>query len=389
MATTRPDRAASDPAATAAALAEAEFVRVLARAGGDELAAAGLLAAALRERGTPFQVRVRAWPPAAATEGDADTAVVGLGVPAAELTPAPPGGDRPASVVAHAVARELDATPAPTLALAGAVAAGVEPGSPETGTERLVEAARRRAGVERRPGLALPTDDLATGLAATTLVRAPWSGDRERATELLARLGTEPTATLDDEAARRLASLVAVEVTTAPDATPTAAAAVDRLLGPLATPEGPFATVGGHADVLTGIAREEPGTGVALALGGRDGYDPVPAATAAWREHGRAVHRLLGEATTARHPGVSVVRVGATSFGRLRTAARLHLAFRAAEPVALVVGDDRAAAVAAEPCGLATTLSAAATEATGDERRAIARIDEPDAVVERVREGIR
>jgi hypothetical protein len=57
--------------------------------------------------------------------------------------------------------------------------------------------------------------------------------------------------------------------------------------------------------------------------------------------------------------------------------------------VALVVGDDRAAAVAAEPCGLAATLSAAATEATGDGRRAVARVDEPDAVVERVREGLR
>lgn len=380
MTTSRPDHAASDPAATAAALTEAEFVRVLARAGGDELAAAGLLAAALREHETPFQVRVRAWPETADTEGDADTAVVGLGVPAAELTPAPPGSDRPASAVAHAVAGELDASPAPTLALAGAKAAG---GS-ETGTDRLVEAASRRDGIEHRPGLALPTDDLATGLAATTLARGPWSGDRDRAAELLATLGVDPTADLDEGTARRLASLVAVEAAT----TPAAATAVERLLGPHATPAGPFATVGGYADVLTAVAREEPGTGVALALGGRDEYDPVPAATAAWREHGRAVHRLLDDATTARHPGVSVVRVGATPLGRLRTAARLHREFRAVEPVALVVGDDRAAAAATEPCGLTAAMATAAGTATGDGRRAVARLDEPDGFVERAREAL-
>ena len=57
-----PGRTDDGPAPTAsdvaADLREADFVRVLARADGDCLAAAGLLARALTKRAVPYQVRV-------------------------------------------------------------------------------------------------------------------------------------------------------------------------------------------------------------------------------------------------------------------------------------------------------------------------------------------
>lgn len=343
-----------DPAATAARLREAGFVRLVALPDGDALAAAGLLADALREAGVPFRASVDA-PARAPTPADAgdDGALVRLGGrpdDPADADAVLPGDGPPASVAAHAVAAELGGSPAPTLALAGAVAAGTTPGA--DGTAPLLEAAERAGAVERRPGVAVPLADLEDGLAHATLVRGPFSGDPERVRERLALPGDGGGATTDREGERRrIASLVAVEVATAPDAPPRAAEAVEDLLRPYATPAGPFATLGGWADVLCAVAGERPGAGVALAVGDRtgddgDGYDPRTTALSAWRAHGRAVHGLLDDATTGRYDGLLVVRADETTPGRARTAARLVRDFRSPEPAVLVVCDGALAAAA-------------------------------------------
>ena len=379
------------PDALADVLADAPFARLVATDDGDALAAAGLLARALRAVGTPFQVRVSADP---VPDGDGDGVAVTVG--AARGPHAIPGAGRPASTDAFAISRALGVDPDPVVALAGVVAAGSVPGTDGSGD--ALDAAEASDRVRRRPGVAIPTADLADGLAASTLVRTPYSGDSEAARSTLATLGLP--ADLDDEAHRRLASLVAVDVADAAGASARSATAVERALRPYAA-DGPFETVGGYADVLDALAREAPGTGVALALDAEPSDDLRTAALDAWRSHGRAAHRALDAATTGRYDGCVVARVdlagddgaggeddadgeGDGSAARdaaalLPTVARLVRDFRSPEPVAVAVdesagqlavaavGGGRAADDAAtEPLGLGDACRSVATEFGGD-----------------------
>jgi hypothetical protein len=367
--------AAPAPDAIAGVLADAPFARLVATDDGDALAAAGLLARALRAVGTPFQVRVSADP--VPGEGDDGVAVT---VGAARGPHAVPGAGRPASADAFAIARELGAEPDPVVALAGVVAAGSIPGTDGSGD--ALDAAEAADRVRRRPGVAVPTADLADGLAASTLVRTPYSGDPEAARAALAELGLP--ATLDDDAHRRLASLVAVDVADAEGASKRAASAVERGLRPYATTgdAAPVETVGGYADVLDVLAREAPGTGVALALDADPSDELRTAALDAWRSHGLAAHRALDAATTGRYDGCVVVRVEIAGGDRseendpadgdaapdaaavLPTVARLARDFRSPEPVAIAV-DETAGRLAAAAIGGGRAADGAATGPPG------------------------
>jgi len=306
---------ASDPVdSVAAACRNAGLVRLVGTADGDGLAAVGVLARALSAAAIPFQASVTRFPdPTTGTDADA-TVTVGAS-----------GGDvavdaTPASVPAFAAARELAPDAAdPVLALAGAVAAGAVPGDDGVG---LLEAARD-AGVERRPGLALPVADAAEGLAHSTLVHLPCSGDADAARAALADVAGDDGS---PESRKRAASMVALRAVA--DAPTRTAHAVERALRPHAG--GPFETVGGYADVLDAVARDRPGTGVALALG----HDAGPAALSAWRDHATATHRAVREADTGRYDGAFVVRTD----GPVGTVARLVRDYRSPEPVVLVLG---------------------------------------------------
>jgi len=329
----------------------------VATADGDALAATGVLARALAERARPFQASV-AEPPADLTRSTEADLTIALGRTDATADLSIPPGTTAISEVAFDAAGELGVAPDPLLALAGATAAPVEPGGD------LLEAATA-AGVRQRPGVAVPTADLTEGLAHTTLVHAPFSGDTERARAALADL--KLPAELDEDAHRRVASAVALRTVGAEDATPRAAARVERALRPYAI-DGPFATVGGYADVLDAVAREQPGTGVALALG----HDTRASALDAWRTHGERAHRALRTATTGRYDGLFVARVTAADLGvddaadvPVGTVARLLRDFRSPEPVALFVTDGRAAAAATGDHDLATAMTEAASGAGG------------------------
>jgi hypothetical protein len=363
------------PDALADALADAPFARLVATDDGDAVAAAGLLARALRAVGTPFQVRVSRDP-----VPDAGDDAVAVTIGADRGPHAIPGLERPASTDAFAIARALGVEPDPVVALAGVVAAGSVLGTDGSGD--ALEAAEHTNRVRRRPGVALPTVDLADGLAASMLVRTPYSGAAEAARKALATLGLP--ADLDDDAHRRLASLVAVDVADAEGASTRAASAVERALRPYATigDAAPFETVGGYADVLDALAREAPGTGVALALDSDSGDDVRTAALDAWRSHGLAAHRALDAATIGRYDGCLVARVALAGDDRseedgdaasdaaavLPTVARLVRDFRSPEPVAIAVdeGAGRLAAAATEPIGLGDACRSAADEVGGD-----------------------
>ncbi|ELZ43937.1 exonuclease RecJ [Halorubrum coriense DSM 10284] len=355
------------PDALAGVLADAPFVRLVATDDGDALAAAGLLARALRATGTPFQARVARDPvPADVDDGVAVAVGVDRGPHAI------PGTGRPASTAAFAVARALGVEPDPVVALAGVVAAGSVPGADGSGD--ALDAAERAGRVERRPGVALPVaggdggadaaPSRSEALAASTLALTRYSGDPAGARDALDPLGLPADPDADDR--RRFASLVAVDAVDGDDASERAASAAERALRPYAT-DGPFETVGGYADVLDALAAEAPGTGIALALAS----DPDPslrtAALDAWHRHGLAAHRALDDATVGRHDGCVVARVDAPPTV-LPTVARLARDFRSPEPVAVALdeGAGRLAALATEPVGLGDACRTAAGEVGGD-----------------------
>ncbi|WP_436909971.1 hypothetical protein [Halosimplex marinum] len=369
-------------------LREAGFVRLVGAATGDALAASGVLARALADRDRPFQVSVADLPADAERATDADlTVAVGRADPVADCSIA--AGAEPASETAFAVARELDAEPDVALALAGCVADGRAVGG-------AVAEAAEAAGIERRPGVAVPTTDLVDGLAHSTLVRAPFSSDPEAVAAALDAAGVavddaeadEPrvdAATLDEAARRRVASLVALRTVGDDSVPPRGGHAVERALRPF--DGGPFATVGGYADVLDAVARERPGTGVALALG----HDVEEAALDAWRAHARRAHAAVGDATTGRYDGLFVARAE-TADAPVATLARLVHAYRSPEPVTLAVTEG-AAALVADDRDLGPILSTAAegvdgrAAATGTTGRA--RFDvETGAFITAVREAL-
>jgi hypothetical protein len=229
---------------------------------------------------------------------------------------------------------------------------------------------REAAGVTRRPGVATPTPDLTEGLAYGTRLHAPFSGEPESVRAALAdcnlMLAAEDADGMDEDERRRLASMVALRTVGAEDANARAAECVEDTLRP--HEGGPFGTVEGYGDVLDAVAREEPGTGVALALG----HDARDAALSAWQTHGERAHRALAAATTGRYDGLFVARAGADDLDHpdsetipVGTAARLLRDFRSPEPVVLFVTDGQAAAAAVEDRQLGATMDAAVERVGG------------------------
>ncbi|MEM4780358.1 MAG: exonuclease RecJ [Halalkalicoccus sp.] len=335
----------------AAELANSEFVRVAPRSDGDSIAAAGLLLRALAARSTPFQARVV--PPTADPPTDA-TVPIGF-----------PGGispdERSATAAAVEIVRDLDCEPDPGLALAGRLLG--DETDPDT-------------DLDRRNGVGIPTADLADGLAHSTLVHAGFSGDETAAGAHLAELA-------DDD--RAVASLVALETAGDEAASDRAAHAIERALRPHATPDGPFETAEGFADVLDCLARDAPGVALALATG----HDVRTSALEAWRTHARAAHEAIRTADTGRYDGLFVARI---EEGPVETVARLLRDYRSPEPIVLVVADGEAGAAGVESVGDAVAEAAAAIGGTGGGTavRGFARFDPPpEAFLEAFREAIR
>ncbi|WP_222919510.1 exonuclease [Natrinema sp. SYSU A 869] len=354
----------AEPVSATSALESAGFVRLIARADGDGLAASGLLATALADRETPFQVtvgrtvaerseRVRTPP----NEGDV-TVVVGTADAAADTddTIRLAGTDRPATLEAVDLVRELGVTPDPVLALAGVVAGGSDPGAGET--EWLLETALERGLVEQRPGVAVPTVDPVDGLAHSTRVRAPWSGDPDATREALSDAYDGDLDALDADDRRAIGSLVALDVVGTDEATDAAAETIGQALRPYATPEHAFATLGGVADVLEALARTQPGTGTALAMG----HNVRDAALDAWRERGRRAHAALEDASTGRYDGLFVVGI---DDGPVEAVATIAAAYRSPEPAVLAVGNGEAAIATREADPLGATVEGVARELAG------------------------
>lgn len=358
----RADRSA--PSDIAARLREASFARLVAAGTGDGVAAAGLLAGALDRAGVAYQTSVIALPEPATRATSADlTVALGRPTPRADLTLGT--GDDPAAMEAFTVARALSepATGRVVLALAGVLAAGAAP------DERLLA----ETALDRRPGVAVPVADTADGLAHSTLVHAPFSGSRERASALV-----------EGRDGRAVASAVALAVAGDERGVPRGATAVERLLRPHAG--GPLETVGGYADVLDAVARERPGRAVAVTLGADLDVLPV------WRDHAERAHTAVRAARTGRYDGLFVARCerGAP----VGTVARLVRDYRSPEPVVLAVGEGRAAMAttpaASVDAGAVMETAASAVDGTGGgtRHRGRARLDDRDPFILAAREAV-
>ncbi|USZ73222.1 exonuclease [Natronosalvus halobius] len=374
-------------------LESADFVRIVTRADGDGLAAAGLLARTLTDRETPFQVTV------GETIGDRTarlqpsddrmpgTVSVAIGPHDVDVDADPEGADivsletetRPATLAAAELARDLEGSPDPVLTLAGTIAAGIEPGAGES--EWVLESALESDRLERRPGVGVPTADVIDGLTASMGCLAPWSGDEAAVVDALEEIGlgvdvdvtsngdgngdgnsdaigpnSDSDLDPDPNTHRTIGSAVALDVVGDDDASEYAATAIGRFLRPYAITDGrPFATLEGYADVLAATAALEAGTGVALAMG----HEARKPALEAWRTCGRRVHAALDDASTGRYDGLFVVDVGDAP---VRPAARLVLAYRSPEPAVLALGDGEAALATRDASGFGPTLEAVARD---------------------------
>jgi len=329
-ATGRPDESTPQASDIAVDLLDAGLVRLVADATGDAVAAAGLLTNALESNGVAHQTSVVALAEPAERATDADL-TVSLGRPSVDADAVFGVDGTPASETALSVAATLG-SPDYELALAGSYAADTPPGS-----DLLATASEH--GLERRPGIGVPTSEFADGLAHSSLVHAPFSGSTDAASEALASAGVAETVSGDhaDETHQRVASMVALAVCEDEQSTPRAAETLERFLRPLATPGGRFETVEGYADVLDATARERPGLAVPLTLDAVDSSTPLDL----WRQHTTRAHEAVRSAATVRYDGLFVVRCDGTA--PLGTVARLVRDFRSPEPLVLAVADGEAA----------------------------------------------
>lgn len=336
-----PDHSESEehPSASdiAAQLRETDFIRLIATPDGDALAATGVLA---RMLDVPFQASV-AWESVGESEADV-TVTVGRSDGDVAIT------DEPLSVRTFTIARALasgsdsdvDSSSASesgvlALALAGVVAAERD----------LSEHADvfEAANIDSRPGVGVPTANIADGLAHTTLVHAPFSGDVAAATEALSDIAA-------DETGRTVASMLVFSIVG--EAKTRASEAIERAIHPsvAATKEArmPFATLAGYADVLDALARSWPGTGLALALG----HDCSDAALDGWRGHAKAAHAAVRNADLSQYRDLVVADASGTEAdgGTIGTIARLVRDYRSpkSESVVLAIADDAVAGTTIE-----------------------------------------
>jgi len=370
-ATDRPEqRATPGDAGVAATIEEADLCRLVATARGDAVAAATMLATGCDAVGVPYHVctvrtREELRSRIAAADPDADTVVVGADVPDTPAVTDAPLGRR-----ANAIAADLGGDPDASLALAGVVAAGFDPAD-------VTPEILNRADADPTPGVAVPTDDLADGLAHTTLVHADFSGERQRVESELDELGAPP-------GPRDVASLLALATAGPAGASTRSATAIERAIRPYRI-SGPFPTVGGYADVLSALTRRSPGLAIALAMTG-EGRD---AALSAWRERAIRTHEAVRSADAERYDGLLLARID----GPVAPVARLLRDVRSPEPVVLAVGGGEAA-IAAVTQDVARVIETAADavggSGLGHGRRGYARFDADatDAFVDAVRGNV-
>lgn len=280
-------------------LATTEFARITAYPDGDSVAAAGIIAQACSALGVPF--RLRAGTPTSPPDTDADTTVIVVGHhrPVSDEHDIHIGGSGAASKRALDATRDINAVESnPVLALAGltTLPAPVD----DTGGD-IRRLAADLGYLSQRPGVATATQDLMDGLANALTIHAPFSGRPDRAQAHLAEL--QLPVEMDVDGQRRLEAFVATAVS--PASRPSGRQALETAIRPLAITDGRFQTVAGYGDVLRAVARDAPGLGFGLLLGGVDDAEALEVLA----EHAQTAHRCVRRAEVFEYDGFAVARV--------------------------------------------------------------------------------
>ena len=232
----------------ATTLADTAFVRVICRSDGDAIAAAGLLARALRRENTPFQIRADQFGQADPTINDQDDdccIALGLSHPAADININPveqsvtrsvyavtealsasqhastsasasvSGSDTPGDVSREDVDIDADTTIPPTdtlLAVSGIVTTGVSLEAESVISTQAQEQTQTQSrkkdkdksgfatalletitktdtiSIDQHPGVGIPVGNIVDGLAHSTLIHASFSGDIDATQAMIAEI---------------------------------------------------------------------------------------------------------------------------------------------------------------------------------------------------------
>ena len=230
----------------ATTLADTAFVRVICRSDGDAIAAAGLLARALRRENTPFQIRADQFGQADPTINDQDDdccIALGLSHPAADININPveqsvtrsvyavtealsasqhastsasasvSGSDTPGDVSREDVDIDADTTIPPTdtlLAVSGIVTTGVSLEAESVISTQAQEQTQTQSrkkdksgfatalletitktdtiSIDQHPGVGIPVGNIVDGLAHSTLIHASFSGDIDATRAMIAEI---------------------------------------------------------------------------------------------------------------------------------------------------------------------------------------------------------
>ena len=238
-------------------LVTAPFVHLIPAPTVDALAATAILVRMLEHLETPYHVTRRREPV------PTDEFGLAIGMRRDDVSLALPPAE--ATVQAAAIGRTIGA-PAPSQWVpVGTTFTPKEP--PATEQPRV---------------LGLPKPDDPAMLAASTLVHGPFSGDELAADHLFTETSN----------GRDRATLVALATLQGGRPTPNLADGIIQLASARATPDGPFATTTGTADVLDVLADADPGLAVALVCG----YESsIGTAITTWRDQAAAIHAVVDQ----------------------------------------------------------------------------------------------
>lgn len=330
-------------------LANASFVELRVAPSVDALAGAGMLTAALEARGVPFHARVD-------TGNDNGSSEAGAFLGTNEAPDGQihiPHGEVAAATTQVAHAWETEDV------------AGLQDSAAVFGELRRDD--------RTTDGLGVPLDDTVDGLAHSTLVHGPFSGDEEESAAMYDRVDGDPV---------DLASLVTLE--TIGGAGPHAASALERFLAPIRTPDGPFATAAGTADVLDVLGEVNPGLGLALVCGQRDARKT---AIRTWKRVATDIHARAESVSPASDAAIATLDSDVPAPAAL---ARVVRDYRTTAPATLVTGPDTigiaSSAVSTMTLASAVTEHATSVVPRGNGRVSATRPDELDAIVSAIRE---
>ena len=231
-----------------------------------------------------------------------------------------------------------------TTEAATTIEAGSESAWERAGLILLEDSPGAAPEVAHTEGLALVTEDPVDSLVHSTMIHGPFSGDQDGAADLVSRTG-------DD---RDLASVVTLAAIEAAPTEARVADSIERVLQPTPTPDGPFLTAEGLADVLDVVVSVDPGVGLALACGDATAGQR---AIELWRHVAGEIHRAIRGNTPTTSGTVAIYE-----FGELPAA-----------PTARVLRDTRGT----ETVFVVTETSVALASRTQSEERLAEALPEP------------